>query len=101
MNERNYYFVSYYIRLPRGGFGFGNYYFDCKGPFNLVQFNEAVCKHIGVNHNDVSVISRIKVDAEEAILYERELKVLVDAKKQQQSLFDQPNTKEGDEVNNA
>ena len=64
----NYYLVSYYARLPKGGFGFGRKYVAVNGSFDLDVFEGEISDESRLSTNDISVISRTPVSVEEYIL---------------------------------
>ena len=84
---RNYYFVSYYARLAKGGFGFGTDYLDFPDTFDLLEANKMLEEKTGLKKNDISIISRILVPAKEAINYQRDIEAIESSNKQLQPLF--------------
>lgn len=61
----NYFLVSYYCRLPKGGWGFSRKYYACEGVFNLKDFETEISMETKLPVNDVCVLSRTVVDVEE------------------------------------
>lgn len=61
----NYFLVSYYCRLPKGGWGFSRKYYACQGPFTLSAFEGEISAETRLPINDVCVLSRTPVDVEE------------------------------------
>ena len=62
-----YYLISYYARLPQGGFGFARTYWatDAVEEFNLEQFEAMMAAQSNLKKNDICLISRIPVTVEE------------------------------------
>ena len=67
MKLPKYYLISYYARLPKGGFGFSRtYYFVAAAEeFSLLDFEKQMATESQLEPNDISLISRIEVKVEE------------------------------------
>ena len=67
MNTPTYYLISYYARLPQGGFGFSRTYYSIPAnqEFNINKFEQTIAKETNLKPNDIALLSRIKVTVEE------------------------------------
>jgi len=67
MKNAKYYLISYYARLPRGGFGFSNTYYHVPADkeFDVRLFELQMASETGLKPNDHSIISRMPVTVEE------------------------------------
>ena len=66
-NQPKYYLISYYARLPNGGFGFSRTYYavNAEKEFDIEEFELAMALESGLTVSDIALISRITVSVEE------------------------------------
>ena len=62
-----YYLISYYARLPKGGFGFSRTYYSVNTgkEFDIEEFEITMAAETGLKPNDIALISRVNVSVEE------------------------------------
>jgi hypothetical protein len=81
MNSYQYYLVSYYARLKGNGFGFGRKYISVNSSkeFMVDEIELDVAKEADLDPNNICVISRVRVSAEEyTVNTERAIEVIAE-----------------------
>lgn len=62
-----YYLISYYARLPKGGFGFSRTYYSVPlgQEFDIELFDIQIANESNLKPNDIALISRVPITVEE------------------------------------